>query len=926
MMPKRKCVSQAKHLIEMFDDGAVQKKIAEITGVPVSFMNLDGNWLGQQKNQPLSFCDLIRSKKTGHEKCLECDQTFLIKAIKSHKTTIYKCHAGLTEFIVPIKFRGEVIDFVLGGRILLREINSTAKSEFKKIADELKIDEKRLIEAAKKIPVKKKPDLINAIRTIEIITTYVCKLELEKAQERKQNERLRILYEIGEKIISTFDINKIVESVLEEGGELTGTHKATARLLNPKTNLLDPYIKKGKIGEGSEEPIRIGQGIIGAAAKDKEAILVPDVTKDSRYKCHNEDSRTELAVPMLWGKEKELVGVLNFEHTRLNAFDKNDVNLLKALANAAAIAIQNAKLIDEITKDAEKLSSDQEILIKTIYDIERSMQSDNFELISILSKIREEIVKLVKAKHGCIFSVDEKDNVLINKVFCKRVSCPKDCKGRRPDAMVYEAFRTRKIIMSPDITKDAIYSPMKKWKETVAKLVVPVTDEQGKVICILNLSSDKPNAFGPREKGLAKLFAVQSAIALKDASRILKLRERTKWLTFLFDVISDLTKESAALKEILSHIIELISKTFYVEECSIFILDEHTKKIVLEAPLKGMPKIAEKIIDYEVGKGVIGWIVENGKAIRMKDITKHENWSKKHDKHIHDAESNRKCFSFLGVPLKTADKCLGVITLKNRNQTEEHPYNWFSREDEDLLLALADVVALGIKNAQVIEEKEKISEALYREKKMAAIGTLTAGTTHGFKQPMQIIKNQVTILKGEEELEPYIEYINIIDNEIHRMHEIISVFSRFSSPKIEDDVDIKKILNQSVDQTKFPEDIKLIKKYNKISKVKCDPGQIQQVFNNLILNACESMPNGGNLEVSTCIYNRMVEIKFRDSGEGIPRFARKKIFDPFFTTKRGKGSGLGLYIGQFVVQNHGGNIRFESEEDKGAKFIVELPV
>jgi signal transduction histidine kinase len=102
---------------------------------------------------------------------------------------------------------------------------------------------------------------------------------------------------------------------------------------------------------------------------------------------------------------------------------------------------------------------------------------------------------------------------------------------------------------------------------------------------------------------------------------------------------------------------------------------------------------------------------------------------------------------------------------------------------------------------------------------------------------------------------------------------------------------------------------------------------LQQVFTNLILNACNAMPQGGSLTVTACATDAgRVELQFADTGCGIPQEHLNKIFDPFFATMRaGKGAGLGLSISYSIIQQHRGDIRVESQVGVGTTFIISLP-
>jgi signal transduction histidine kinase len=103
---------------------------------------------------------------------------------------------------------------------------------------------------------------------------------------------------------------------------------------------------------------------------------------------------------------------------------------------------------------------------------------------------------------------------------------------------------------------------------------------------------------------------------------------------------------------------------------------------------------------------------------------------------------------------------------------------------------------------------------------------------------------------------------------------------------------------------------------------------VERVFYNLLLNAAQAMPQGGNITVSAekVKFSENVEIKVKDTGVGIPADILPHVFEPFFTTKRGKGTGLGLSISQAYVRNHSGEIRAESIPNRGTTVRIVLPI
>lgn len=121
--------------------------------------------------------------------------------------------------------------------------------------------------------------------------------------------------------------------------------------------------------------------------------------------------------------------------------------------------------------------------------------------------------------------------------------------------------------------------------------------------------------------------------------------------------------------------------------------------------------------------------------------------------------------------------------------------------------------------------------------------------------------------------------------------------------------------------------ITVVKHLADLPRVKCVPSQINQVFLNLITNAGQAMDDHGTLSISSQRVGSRVEVKFSDTGHGIPADVLPKIFDPFFTTKPvGEGTGLGLSIVHKIIKSHGGDIKVTSLPGKGCEFVVSLPV
>ena len=225
---------------------------------------------------------------------------------------------------------------------------------------------------------------------------------------------------------------------------------------------------------------------------------------------------------------------------------------------------------------------------------------------------------------------------------------------------------------------------------------------------------------------------------------------------------------------------------------------------------------------------------------------------------------------------------------------------------------------------------------------MISLGKLVASSVHEINNPIQGLLTfshlmQDTLEEGElkqEDSEKFRKYLSIMSSELERCGDIVSGLLSFSRQyeTAFRDVDLNDILEQVIALTRHRMELQEIRLNIEMAPhpliVNGDVNQLQQCFLNLIFNAIEAMPQGGQLDiVSESDRNKAhATLEFRDTGLGIDQENIDHIFDPFFTTKEEfAGTGLGLSIVYGIVKNHGGDIRVESRLGKGSTFVLQFP-
>ncbi len=295
------------------------------------------------------------------------------------------------------------------------------------------------------------------------------------------------------------------------------------------------------------------------------------------------------------------------------------------------------------------------------------------------------------------------------------------------------------------------------------------------------------------------------------------------------------------------------------------------------------------------------------------------------------------------VPIFHLQKMIGVLVLLSYQKRELN-------EELEILDAVSSQLGNALiraelykKNAenvkelkQTLEELKATQLQLINSEKMASLGQLVAGIAHEINTPVASIKSNNEILSklitqlDQPELKDMFTQINSIDSEaIKRISKIVvslKKFVRLDEAELQE-ANINKEIDLTLDLIRHEtkNKIEIEKNYGDIPLIKCYPNMLNQVFTNILINACQAIENEGKIVITTEFKNDSLVIKFKDNGCGIAKENLDKIFTAGFTTKGvGVGTGLGLAISQKIIDKHNGKIVVNSEVGKGTEFIITL--
>jgi len=236
---------------------------------------------------------------------------------------------------------------------------------------------------------------------------------------------------------------------------------------------------------------------------------------------------------------------------------------------------------------------------------------------------------------------------------------------------------------------------------------------------------------------------------------------------------------------------------------------------------------------------------------------------------------------------------------------------------------------------QLLSRRERIrfeQQALLIEK-LAALGRIATTVVHQINNPLEAIKNYIYLVKDELILNKETrDMFQRMENEVFRIAKLTRQIVDFALPRTTEFINYN--INNLLEEILFlmgreikSSNVTLKTNFDSsLPVVKILPDQLKQALINIVFNALEAMPDGGQLHVTTESVDNSVEICVSDTGTGIAKDNFSKIFDPFFSTKdEHKFMGLGLSVSLHVIHGHEGHIRVESEVDRGTSIIVSLP-
>lgn len=468
---------------------------------------------------------------------------------------------------------------------------------------------------------------------------------------------------------------------------------------------------------------------------------------------------------------------------------------------------------------------------------------------------------------------------------------------------------------------------------------------RGQTIGMLSVESAKSDAFNFYDESLIVVIASHLA-SLADYTRLREEAEgRARNLGLIHEVVQQVIglTEPREVAEITS---ELLARYFAYELASVFIADSQGNLTIggFGGTSQNVVKRAMKSFEYPVSGGITGYVFETGESLVVNDVLQDERYR---------SIKGWQAGSEMCVAIREGVKILGIIDVESSSR------NAFTHNDFMALESLAGILASVITSADQyqrlevtisqlrstqaelrdrMERQRRAENRLVQAAKLAAVGEMAAGIAHELNNPLTSVTGFAElVLEDMPETDENRKDLELVMREARRARDVVRRLLDFARQS--ESTRARASLNEVV------EDVVALSRHlihtsgvelninldENLPWVMVDANQIKQVLLNLVHNALQAMPNGGGMEITTCVGSRnerdWVRVIVVDTGVGIPHMQQNRIFEPFFTTKGDQGgTGLGLSVTYGIITDHGGQIDVESEPGKGSKFMVWLPL
>jgi GAF domain-containing protein len=801
------------------------------------------------------------------------------------------------------------------------------------------------------VPMLKGEDLIGVIeidrtevrpftdKQIELVTNFA-------AQAVIAIENTRLLSELREslqqqtatadvlKVISrsTFDLKSVLNTLVESAARLCEADMAA--LARPKGSIYGYDAMFGHSPEHeaylSTHPAGIDRGTaVGRTLVQGKIVHINDVLADPEYTYLEGQRlggfRTLLGVPLL--REGTPIGVIVVQRKTVRPFTDKQIGLVTTFADQAVIAIENARLLNELRESLQQQTATADVL--------KVISRSTFDLQAVLHTLVESAARLCDAdkatiarQQGGVFFRMEAHGVSPEFIEYARTVPVEPERG----SAIGRALRERKVIHIPDVQADPEYN----WAEAQrfgsfrTNLGVPMLRD-GVPIGAFGLTRSEVRPFTDKEIELVTTFADQAVIALENTRLLNELRESLQQQTATADVLKVISRTAFELQPIFDTLVENAVRLCEAERAFLFLFDG--KLLRSAATYNVSPELREFVDNNPIAPGrhsISARAALERRTVHVPDIQGDPEYA-------YAVRDERPIRTTLAVPMLKGDDLVGTITIY---RLELKP---FTDKQIALVETFADQAAIAIENVRLFDEIQEKSRQLAEASERKS--QFLASMSHELRTPLNAIIGLTEMMVTnaarfgtEKALEP-LRRVNAAGTHLLSLINEVLDLSKIEAGKLElnpERVNLARLIDEVIGTAgQLAEKNKnrlVVDAQDNPGALTADSMRLKQILLNLLSNACKFTKEGEvALRTRRVTDGRdWVELAVADSGIGMTAEQQAKLFQDFtqadsLTARRYGGTGLGLAISRKLARMMGGDVTVTSEPGKGSVFTVRLP-
>jgi len=729
--------------------------------------------------------------------------------------------------------------------------------------------------------------------------------------------------------ISLENEGKFLADILEMTIKVFQAEGGFIRLYDPSTGELVIRAHQGIEAKRLKDFMRrkYGEGRSWQAFLSRKPVITKAKDVISHYIEH---PLSYLTMPLSTGDEP--FGTITLFASTSDLFREEQLDFFTYIGNQIGLSLKYARLSEENLRHTKTLA--------TLYEFSQALvQATDFE--EMLSTLLNKVVELLMADAGMIRLLEEETKEMV--LMAHRGFSEEEIKYAVPRRKFGEGSAWNSILSGkPSIRISHNGDPPTFGKKAgfAVSVRIPLI-ARDRPLGNISIHQRVKRDFTAEEIELFSHLGNLLGMAIENARLFRELEKKNESLAILF-TISQTVNQSLNPESIMSEALDKIVSLFSAHSADIRLWNEETKELVYVAQKGLSPEDFSQVTQRrKLTNGTTSLAVEARKTVFIEDVRTDPRTAGRNT-----LTERLGCSSLITTPLLHKGKLMGVMNVRFAKGRS------FSAKEVELFTSIGNLIGTALGNARLYEEKEAVIKELDRTRekwqhsqKMEAIGTLAGGIAHDFNNLLMAILGNVSLMLIEAKQDhPFYQRLKNIEKQVERgarLTEQILGYARKGKYVVKP-LDLNRLIEDVIGT--FGRTKREIRYHFNLASdlryIYADQNQIEQVLLNLLTNAADAMPRGGDLYIKTEnvsheeIRNKpydpapglYVHLQVRDTGIGMDKDTKARIFEPFFTTKEmGRGTGLGLASVYGIIKGHSGYIDVESEKYQGATFNIYLP-